>query len=112
MEKQTPKMSAKPPRARTPEAFIEAAGRPEEYIAEDNTVELITETPVEKKITPWEAPGVREDVLKIFNLRLPEPYMLKLDYLAACTNKSRQAILKEAIFPFIDAEIEKINGSL
>lgn len=112
MEKQTPKMSAKPPRARTPEAFIEAAGRPEEYLAEDNLVAPVPEAPAEKKIASWEAPGVREDVLKIFNLRLPEPYMLKLDYLAACTNKSRQAILKEAIFPFIDAEIEKMNGGL
>ena len=30
----------------------------------------------------WESPSVREDVNKIFNLRLSEPYLLKLKYIA------------------------------
>ena len=29
---------------------------------------------------PWEDPQVREDVLKVYNLRLPEPYSLKLKH--------------------------------
>jgi hypothetical protein len=28
---------------------------------------------------PWEAAWVRPEVVKLFNLRLPEPYKLKLD---------------------------------
>lgn len=37
---------------------------------------------------PWEEPGVREDVTKVYNLRLPEPYLLKLKYIAEHTPDS------------------------
>lgn len=57
---------------------------------------------------PWEAPGVREDVLKIYNLRLPEPYLLKLKFIAEKTPDSMQKFCLDALLPAIDAKIKEL----
>lgn len=68
---------------------------------------------VEAKDYPWEAPGVRDDVIKIYNLRLPEPYLLKLKYISEHTPASMQKFCIEVLLPAIDAKIEELTaGSL
>jgi hypothetical protein len=57
---------------------------------------------------PWDNPKVREDVIKSVNLRLSEPYILKLQWLAEKTHKSQQELIREALLPWIDAQIEEL----
>jgi hypothetical protein len=54
-------------------------------------------------------PKVREDVLKLYNLRLPEPYLLKLKYIAEHTPDSMQKFCLDALLPAIDAKIEQLT---
>ena len=42
---------------------------------------------------PWEDPQVRDDVLKVYNLRLPEPYLLKLKHIAAAHARRHAPVL-------------------
>ena len=58
---------------------------------------------------PWDAPGVRTDVAKVFNLRLPEPYLLKLKYIAEHTPKSMQSFCLDVLLPAIDTKIGKLT---
>lgn len=58
---------------------------------------------------PWDAPGVRMDVAKVFNLRLPEPYLLKLKYIAEHTPKSMQSFCLDALLPAIDIKIKALT---
>ncbi len=58
---------------------------------------------------PWETPGVRPDVNKVFNLRLPEDMFLKLKYVSENQRRrSMQSICLDAIEPYIEAELEKV----
>ena len=58
---------------------------------------------------PWEDPGVREDVTKVYNLRLPEPYLLKLKYIAENTPDSRHKFCLNVLQDAIDAKIEELT---
>lgn len=58
---------------------------------------------------PWEDPKVREDVIKSVNLRLSEPYILKLQYLSNITHKSQQELIREALLPWIDEQIAQLT---
>mgnify|MGYP000861114576 CR=1 FL=1 len=58
---------------------------------------------------PWDAPGVRTDVAKVFNLRLPEPDLLKLKYIAEHTPKSMQSFCLDALLPAIDTKIKALT---
>jgi hypothetical protein len=60
---------------------------------------------------PWEAPGVRTDVAKVYNLRLPEPYLLKLKYIAEHTPDSMQQFCLSVLLPAIDAKIAELTDS-
>ena len=58
---------------------------------------------------PWDAPGVRADVAKVFNLRLPEPYLRKLKYIAEHTPDSMQSFCLDVLLPAIDTKIGKLT---
>ena len=58
---------------------------------------------------PWDAPEVRDDVLKLYNLRLPESYLLKLKYIAAHTPGSMQRFCLDALLPAIDEKIDRLT---
>ncbi|CAG1005436.1 hypothetical protein MYXO_03383 [Myxococcaceae bacterium] len=60
---------------------------------------------------PWEDPRLRGDVLKLYNLRLPETYLLKLKYIADHTPGSMQKFCLDALLPAIDAKIEELTGN-
>ncbi len=57
---------------------------------------------------PWEAPGIRDDVAKVYNLRLPEPYLLKLKYIAKHTPESMHSFCLKLLMPGIDKKIEEL----
>ena len=87
------------------EEFIGGAGTP-------TPGDKVSTTAVKARLSelyPWEEPQVRQDVTKVFNLRLPEPYLLKLKYLAEHTPDSRQQFCLKVLLPAIDAQIEVLT---
>jgi hypothetical protein len=58
---------------------------------------------------PWTRPGVRPDVTKAFNLRLPEPLKLKLDFIRRETRISVHEFIMTALVPAVDAEVERLQ---
>jgi hypothetical protein len=91
-------MRLAPPVTRRAEDFVAAAG------------DVKRDAIIQEKAAPhpWELPGVREDVIKSVNLRLPEPYIIKLQYLSDTTHKSQQIIIREVLLPALDAYIERL----
>ena len=77
------------------EAFVKGAEAPK---AQD----------VSKAELPWDAPSVRNDVTKMFNLRLPESYKLKLDYISRHHRSAHQFCL-DVVLPAIDEEIGRLT---
>lgn len=61
-----------------------------------------------KQIFPWEDNHTRDDLYKVFNLRLSERYFKKLDYLSEITKVSKHKIILEILLPEIDERIKKI----
>ena len=59
-------------------------------------------------LVPWEDPQVREDVLKVYNLRLPEPYLLKLKHIAAHTPDSMHQFCITVLLPAIDKKVKEL----
>ena len=74
--------------------------------AEDKTVK--TSTAQSLVTLPWECPGVREDVTKVYNLRLSEPYLLKLKYISEHTPDSMQKFCLNVLQNAIDEKIKEL----
>lgn len=60
------------------------------------------------KSYPWEDKQIREDVQKVFTVKLPEAYILKIKYISEITNKSQQKIIREIICENLDAFIKEL----
>ena len=75
----------------------------------DNKTETEKATPKRKSKYSWESPSVREDVNKIFNLRLSEPYLLKLKYIAEHTPDSMQKFCINVLEKEIDKKIKELT---
>lgn len=58
---------------------------------------------------PWESPNVRQDLVKVYNLRLSEAYFLKLKHISDSTSVSMQKFCLDALLPVIDAKIEELT---
>lgn len=58
---------------------------------------------------PWEEAGVRDDVTKVYNIRLPEPYLLKLKYIAEHTPGSMHKFCLDHLLTAIDAKIDELT---
>lgn len=63
----------------------------------------------QKASYPWKDLGVREDVTRVYNLRLPEPYLLKLKYIAENTPDSMQKFCLNVLQDAIDKKIEELT---
>lgn len=104
------KLSSRPPllgaENASLEAFIGGAGVQTATIPESAAPPAL-----EPRIFPWDAPGVRADVAKVFNLRLPEPYLLKLKYIAEHSPDSMQQFCLSVLLPALDARIEDLTRS-
>jgi hypothetical protein len=94
-------------RSRPPEKGVKV----ENFIAgaEKRPEEILSSTKASP--FPWNQPGVRDDVLKVYNLRLPEPYLLKLKYIAERTPDSMHQFCMNVLLPAIDAKIEDLTES-
>ena len=66
-------------------------------------------TPKRKSKYSWESSGVREDVTKVYNLRLSEPYLLKLKYIAEHTPDSMQKFCINVLEKEIDKKIKELT---
>lgn len=84
------------------DAFIEGAGKPAATPAPQVKGKSVNAS------LPWDDPMVRADVLKAYNLRLPEPYLLKLKYIASHTPASMQAFCLSELLPAIDQKVDEI----
>jgi len=60
----------------------------------------------------WKDPSVRDDVIKVYNLRLTEPYLLKLKYIADNTPDSMQKFCKTIIEKEIDKKIKELTTNM
>ena len=92
------KVTARPPRLSVEDkemAFIN-----EGVILDAGIVELPA------TVYPWEEQGVREDVIKVFNLRICEPYFLKLKYISEKIGKSSNSICVSLIEEYLDKELD------
>jgi hypothetical protein len=87
------------------EDFIAGAERRSEISDDMKSSHTIS---YESAALPWNQPGIRDDVLKVYNLRLPEAYLLKLKYIAEHTPDSMQKFCLDALLPAIDAKIEQL----
>ena len=76
--------------------------------AEEKTTGKLVSKYSKGTVYPWEEQGVRTDVIKVYNLRLSEPYLLKLKYIAEHTPDSMQKFCLKVMQEAIDAEIEKL----
>jgi hypothetical protein len=65
--------------------------------------------PVVPMVYPWQEDWVREDVTKVYNLRLSEPYLLKLKYISDNTTNSMQAFCLKIVQKAIDDKIIELT---
>jgi hypothetical protein len=89
------KISSHPPSKKSLESFISEAG--ERKREQNSTKQQKTEN-----CYPWNDPMVRADIQKVFTVKLPEEYILKIKFLSEKTNKSQQKIIREIICQEID----------
>lgn len=117
MKQKKPQLSAKPLTKTSIDLesdklkdFIQAADFPSTHIilAQEKKNNNYSSRP----LLPWERENIREDILKIFNLRLPETYYAKLEYLSQNGKDSKHKILMDIILPEIDKKIKEIIGNL
>ena len=95
-------LKSRPPSKKTPDldAFLSGA---EEKTAPKKAVKKRNST------YPWEEAVVRDDVTKVYNLRLSEPYLLKLKYIADNTPDSMQKFCKSILEKEIDKKIKELT---
>jgi hypothetical protein len=94
------------PKQQAMEAFIaEAEGK-----QKATTAKAKKASTKPKPVYPWEEASVRDDVIKVYNLRLPEAYLLKLKYIAENTPDSMQKFCLRVMQEAIDAKITELNG--
>lgn len=66
-------------------------------------------SPAPPRAAPWPWEQGRADVIKTYVLRLPEPYHMKLQYIAAHTPYSMQRFLQEVLTAAIDEKIVELT---
>jgi hypothetical protein len=96
------RLRSRPPRSGSVEDFISGADTGEK--------KFFKASDLNTKTYPWQVPGVRDDISKVYNLRLPEPYLLKLKYISEHTPDSMQKFCIDVILPAIDAKIQELTG--
>jgi len=95
-------LKSRPPAKKTPDLDAFLSG------AEEKTTPKKT-APKRKATYPWEEASVREDVKKPYNLRLPEPYLLKLKFIAENTPDSMQKFCMDVLEKEIDKTIKELT---
>lgn len=96
-------LKSRPPSRKTPDLDSFLSG------AEEKTTPKPKAQPKRKSTYPWESGGVREDINKVYNLRLSEPYLLKLKYIAEHTPNSMQKFCINVLEKEIDKKIKELT---
>jgi len=91
--------------------FIEAAESPKNSGSLSIEKSKLLKKEIHSFNLPWEGKNVRTDVYKVFNLRLPETYYMKLKFLSEKEKESHHKILMDIICPEIDNKIKKLVSS-
>jgi hypothetical protein len=104
-----PKVSARPPEKR--DSLIDQQDDRASSFIKEGSIEK-TFFPAEKKVNlfPWE--NARDDVYKTFNLRLPEAYAVKLDYVAMRLNISKHSVCMSVVKKEIDKLLDDVFKSI
>ena len=105
MRGRPPKKALTPEQERAASAFVGGAetGASGSGQAEPTSAPVVAAPPPQRAVElssgayPWEAAYVREDVMKGYALRLPEPLYLKLKWVAEQTGRSINTVCREAI---------------
>lgn len=112
MRGRPPKKALSPDQERAALAFVDAAERLDSGSGRSAPAEpakvLPSAAPQRRpeSVLPWEADYVREDVVKGYALRLPEPLYLRLKWVAEQTGRSINTVCREAV----EAEVERVIG--
>ncbi len=98
------KLKSKPPAQplNDIDAFVSGAEKPATIQSDPSSIAAY-------EVYPWQDPNIREDVLKIYNLRLPEPYLLKLKYIAQHTPESMQKFCLDHLLKAIDDKVNDLT---
>lgn len=91
------KISPHPPTKKTAQDFILEAEK------------KVKKTPSPQ--LPWQDGKIRDDVQKVFSVKLPEEYLLKIKYVSEITNKSQQKIIRDIIKSSIDEILSSLDIS-
>jgi len=98
---QNNKLTSRPPIKKPIEEFILAA----EQKKEDSD---FSNSKIEE-IFPWQDSLVRADVQKVFTVKLPEEYILKIKFISDKTNKSQQKIVREIVCHEVDSMVSQLK---
>lgn len=98
---QNNKLTSHPPSKKPVEEFILAA----EQRREDSDY---NKTKI-GEIYPWQDSTVRADVQKVFTVKLPEEYILKIKFISDKTNKSQQKIVREIVCHEVDSIVLQLK---
>jgi len=107
MTKKKTQLSSRPPHHKTSDldSFINAANNPD--VSGTSSVNQSAEV-IDTKITfPWNESNVRDDLIKIFNLRFSERYFLKLEYLSKLTKTSKHQLCMDILLSEIDKKLNQ-----
>ncbi len=88
------------------DSFLSGA---EEKTKTPKAKEKLQSEPKRKITYPWEDERVRGDINKVYNLRLSEPYLLKLRYISENTPQSMQKFCINVIEREIDKKIKELE---
>ena len=64
-----------------------------------------------KENYPWNNKSVRNDVKKVFTVKLLEEYIIKIKYVSEVTNISQQQIVREIINSGIDKMLDSLKDN-
>ena len=98
---QNNKLTSHPPSKKPVEEFILAAEQRKED-SDYNKTKI-------GEIYPWQDSAVRADVQKVFTVKLPEEYILKIKFISDKTNKSQQKIVREIVCHELDSIISQLK---
>lgn len=98
---QNNRITSHPPK-KTAEDFILEAASPSQKRS-------LNDIKAKRRVFPWNEEHIREDVQKVFTVKLPEEYILKIKFISEQTNKSQQKIIREIICASIDEMLKEFD---
>jgi len=78
----------------------------------DNSMDFIlgaeaSQEEIKSEMMPWEDESLRDDVVKLYNLRLPEPVYVKLKWLAENSPDSMHTIAMQGVLKEMERRLKE-----